>query len=574
MATRFRTFFEFKEDEHPRDEDGEFSGYGVKSSVTKEISEKINSAIDHVETGSNSQAVFHGTNQQSPVLHVGQTFADNEETADRYSDAKTFSGKVDLGGLKIAHVKPFDRDDANYGAIGDSEKDIQALQEKGIDLLVYDDEDPDNRQHKAYRVVSEKALNRFNESVSLKDKRYKKIAKEAVNWEGFGGDYTEIEKYLEGKTPKEIHDYLLKNTDGDEDVVKDILKESKVKLHSLVSDLSPLVFTRFEAKKDPAHPGFYAGVLIIQKGIAKGHYAVQEGSKVVNFDCTNPDHAELRKYQIVIGDETLDDVERCGVEADSTKCKLDHGATIKDIVGNYGTFRRDGDKVRADLTLMQSAPMRSYVEELFEKFAKKVGNSIDFDYRYEIQGDVAVARCVKLNSVDLVDAPAATNSLFNENPTPTNPAHMPLDTKDLEAIGTLIDGKLSAVKTDLNSQLTALSKKMEEGDDDADEEKKKKDAEDKKKEDDDKAAMSAGHIEKAVMAGIQKLLPKATVDNLNSLAARGGDKDEYAEKVTLCEAAGITGPQVARYIAAKFPAIYNAKFGNGGGQKGSAKATV
>lgn len=348
------------------------------------------------------------------------------------------------------------------------------------------------------------------------------------------------------------------------------------RFHALIEERSPLVFAQFEAVPDISRPGFYGNVLIIQKGPAKGHFAVKDGGRVVNYDPEDPSHAELPKYQIVIGDATLDDVARCGAEAQSTKCKLDHGATVRDIVGNYSTFRREGDQVRADLTLMKSTPHREYVEELFSDFAKKVGNSIDFDYRYEIQGDVAVARCVKLNSVDIVDAPAATNSLFHEPIIP--PTTMPLSKEDLDAItgvvNSAVESRFTVLQTGIDTRLGKIETtvtKLQEGDDDEDEEKKKK----KKEDDDAKTAMSAGVIEKAVLSAVQKVLPKATLDNLASLAAStGGVKDEYAEKVALCEAAGMKPSTITRYIASKWPAVYTSKFGNGGGQKGSAKTTL
>lgn len=349
------------------------------------------------------------------------------------------------------------------------------------------------------------------------------------------------------------------------------------KFHTLTDARNPVVFTRLEALTPaPGQPGFYPGVLIIEKGPAKGHYAVQDGDRVVNFNSDNPDHAQLQKYPIIIGDAALDDVTRCGVEAENTKCKLDHGSTVRDIVGVYSSFRREGDQVRADLTLMVSSQYREYVEELFAKFSKKVGNSIDFDSSYEIQGNVAVSRCVKLYSVDIVDAPAATSSLFNEqiNLPQTN---MPLSKEDLEAITgvvtTAVETRFSALEKGINTRFDKIETtvtKLEEGDDEDDAEKKKKK---KDEEDSGKEAMSEARIQKAVLAGIREVLPKATLDNLTSLAAKRDDtKDEYAEKVQLCEAAGLKGTQITRHIAAKYPTIYNTKFGNGGGQKGSAKS--
>lgn len=328
-------------------------------------------------------------------------------------------------------------------------------------------------------------------------------------------------------------------------------------------------FVRFEALPQGAKAGFHPGVLVIQKGPAKGHFAVNEGTRVVNYDRDNPEHASLRKYQIVIGDTTLDDVVRCGSESETSKAKLDHGATVRDIFGDYTNFRRDGEGVRADLTLMESTPHRGYVEELISRMSKKVGNSIDFDYIYEIQGECAVARCIKLNSVDLVDAPAATNSLFQETTQPEN--HMPLSKEDLEAIGNTVDGKIEARFGKLETELNTRFTKLEEGKEEETEEEKKKREAKEKEGSGDKAEMSA-MIKTSTMAAVREIFPKATIENLNQLGAKPNSTDEYAEKVQLCVAAGITdaGAQ-ARHIARKFPLVYNAKFGGGEGGKGSAK---
>jgi len=216
---------------------------------------------------------------------------------------------------------------------------------------------------------------------------------------------------------------------------------------------TPLTFTRFQALPgETERPGYYPGVLIIEMGPAKGHFAVRDGNRVVNYNPADARHTELQKFQIVIGDDTLNYVVTCGLESETTKCKLDHGATVRDIVGDYASFRREGDQVRADLTLMDSTGHRAYVEELFKKFSKKIGNSIDFDYSYEIKGDVAIARCRKLNSVDIVDAPAATKSLFNEKENHLTIPHM-LTSEDLASIGNLIETKLTAHKTQ-NQALT------------------------------------------------------------------------------------------------------------------------
>lgn len=323
---------------------------------------------------------------------------------------------------------------------------------------------------------------------------------------------------------------------------------------SSLLDSPALSFTLFHALTDGAKAGFYPGVLIIEKGPAKGHYAVKEGNRVVNFDPGNPDHASLQKYPIHIDEDTLSDVVRCGNSSKKTKCKLDHGTTVRDIVGNYAGFRLDGDKVRADLALLNSSSHRAYVEELISEMSEKIGNSIDFDYQYEIKGNVAVARCVKLNSVDLVDTPAATNSLFNLQPEQT---YMPLSKEDLEAIGTVVDTKLAAHKTEMETRFSAIQTKLEEKEEP---EKKEEEGEGDKKE-------LASMVKTTVLAAIKEAMPTLPVPNLSS--APGGGKDQYTEKLEACRAAGISDAKAKFHIARTWPEVYNAKFG-----AGSAAATT
>lgn len=128
---------------------------------------EIEEGIESVKDGKGSMHLYHGTRQENPSVHVGQTFADNMDTADRYSDHDTLHGEVDMQGLKVAKVKGFDRNDANYGAIGDHVRDHKILETKGIDVIQYEDEDPHGRAHTAYRVVSKKGRDKFEKHLKL-----------------------------------------------------------------------------------------------------------------------------------------------------------------------------------------------------------------------------------------------------------------------------------------------------------------------------------------------------------------------------------------------------------------------
>lgn len=132
----------------------------------------IDEGIESVEVASGSMEFFHGRYRDDDTVHSGMTFADNEETATRYAKKKMLGGTVDVTGLRIARVRKFDRDDANYGAIGDHDSDLTHLAGKGIDVIAYDDEDPHQRQHRAWRIVSPKAVERFKGSIHVRNRKW------------------------------------------------------------------------------------------------------------------------------------------------------------------------------------------------------------------------------------------------------------------------------------------------------------------------------------------------------------------------------------------------------------------
>ena len=328
------------------------------------------------------------------------------------------------------------------------------------------------------------------------------------------------------------------------------------------------IFTRFEALPSTA-AGYYPGVLIIEVGPAKGHYAVrEENGRVANFNATNPAHNGLQKYPIHITEETLNDVVRCGNEDENAKCKLDHGSTVQDIVGSYTAFRRDGDKVRADLTLDSDLSGYKQANKLIQKFSKKIGNSIDFDYVYEISGDKAIARCIKLNSVDIVDTPAATKAFFSQKPSQSVQYTMltPEDTATItNAITTAVQASEQRLQTNFSAAVDkAVKSRFEEEkkEDDEDEKKKKKDDDDKK----DKEQM-ASLVATATLSAVKSLFPTMKVENLSGAAAVPAPvvtENAYVAKFKAAKELGLTDAGAIKHIAEHFPAIYNAQLASGG----------
>jgi hypothetical protein len=117
---------------------------------------------------------------------------------------------------------------------------------------------------------------------------------------------------------------------------------------------------------------------------------------------------EAKGHGLFVDRITLQEVKACAESyAGGVKVNLDHGAGIKDIVGFCDNFRIIGDKLVADLNLLQNAERREYVLEIAEKLPDAFGISIAFSGPVrEIDGK-RFASCEELYSADLVQTPAA-----------------------------------------------------------------------------------------------------------------------------------------------------------------------
>jgi hypothetical protein len=117
---------------------------------------------------------------------------------------------------------------------------------------------------------------------------------------------------------------------------------------------------------------------------------------------------EAKGHGLFVDAQTLREVKACAeTYAGGVKVNLDHGAGIKDIVGFCDNFRIIGQKLVADLNLLQNAERREYVLEIAEKLPDTFGISIAFSGPVrEIDGK-RFASCEELYSADLVQTPAA-----------------------------------------------------------------------------------------------------------------------------------------------------------------------
>jgi len=101
---------------------------------------------------------------------------------------------------------------------------------------------------------------------------------------------------------------------------------------------------------------------------------------------------------------------------DGIKVKFgnDHKAGVEDTIGALKDFRKDGDKVRADLHLFKACGKRDQIIEMAERIPNEFGLSAVFSGSPEEIEKVKFARCDEIYSVDLVSDPAANLSLFSK----------------------------------------------------------------------------------------------------------------------------------------------------------------
>jgi hypothetical protein len=196
---------------------------------------------------------------------------------------------------------------------------------------------------------------------------------------------------------------------------------------------------------------------------------------------------EAKGHGLFVDRTTLQEVKACAESyAGGVKVNLDHGAGIKDIVGFCDNFRIIGDKLVADLNLLQNAERRDYVLEIAEKLPDAFGISIAFSGPVrEIDGK-RFASCAELYSADLVQTPAANpTGLFSFEAKPVD--KIPHQMEDAPEKPEMENGNDEDPMKEVMSRLSALEsfvadykKKMEEGE--KEEEEKMEDKEDEESE--------------------------------------------------------------------------------------------
>lgn len=118
---------------------------------------------------------------------------------------------------------------------------------------------------------------------------------------------------------------------------------------------------------------------------------------------------EARGHDTYIDGMTLATVKNClDAMPSGVKVKVNHFSGFDGIVGVLRDARISGDRVRADLHLLNEHPARDLIMELSERQPETFGLSIAFSGTKEKGKDGRrYARCSELYSCDLVDQPAA-----------------------------------------------------------------------------------------------------------------------------------------------------------------------
>jgi hypothetical protein len=299
------------------------------------------------------------------------------------------------------------------------------------------------------------------------------------------------------------------------------------------------------------------GVLIISAGAFRGHHAVKEDNgKLRNYNPENPAHQGKPMYQIVGDAKMLDQVVESGNKRPSVKAKMNHSSDVATHFGFYSNFRREGDNVRADLTLFDDLQAAKVVRNIAKHTPTEYGNSIEYNYEYELDatGKIALARCKNLSSVDIVDDPAATKSLLEEIETedPQPPQDMPLSDEDLQKIGGLIQSGNAALKSEITTEVSTKIAAIETKVDGAVAKLGTSSA---------SATASTEDIEKAALTALHKAMPQANIEKLNALATQEPLKQEQTfddvVKAKLSTVPTLNKAQAIRICATEHADLYN-----------------
>ena len=131
---------------------------------------------------------------------------------------------------------------------------------------------------------------------------------------------------------------------------------------------------------------------------------------------------EAKGHKVFTDFKTLETVKACASEfSGGVRVKANHGTGVESIIGTLKNFRIEGDKLLADLHLLEFHDLTKGVMEMAESMPTEFGLSISFMQTNEKIDGKDYARCQDLFSADLVDRPAVNPSgLFHRVDSPPN----------------------------------------------------------------------------------------------------------------------------------------------------------
>lgn len=136
------------------------------------------------------------------------------------------------------------------------------------------------------------------------------------------------------------------------------------------------------------------GVAVISEGPARGHSAWDEVNQ--------------QSVPMWVDSQTLQTVASAAAAyMGGLRVNAGHFSEITEAAGFLTSFRTDGPKLRADLTLFRSYSQFAHLCELITTIPDTFGLSIDFEGAPEIRDGKAFARCSEIFSCDIVPTPAA-----------------------------------------------------------------------------------------------------------------------------------------------------------------------
>lgn len=102
--------------------------------------------------------LYHGAHSELTIGHEGQCLTDDMDIAESYAgnNGAIYEVELDLGALTVEECEGYDRDEDVAPADRDAFRAAAAA--RGVDILIYDDEDVRGREHTCYRLVSDRAV--------------------------------------------------------------------------------------------------------------------------------------------------------------------------------------------------------------------------------------------------------------------------------------------------------------------------------------------------------------------------------------------------------------------------------